>query len=541
MTRKILLLSCVFAILLPTVVLAAERQGLTKKLVQLGWDMPTTHFLKEHHRSMQETTPFDGTMFEVRIDLGEGITYSSSSFWDATPWKAEWFEGPLADLKACHWTTFTDNFLRLNATPGTIAWGDDAGWKILCEKTEFCARFLKRAGMKGFAPDFESYGSEMFQYDSKTGLSFAETERLARQRGKEFLAAIAKEFPEAVILCLWLNSVNYRAGECEDPASSLEIEPYGLLPAFIDGMLDAAPPEMVLVDGCENGYFLNGEIEYDRVANQMISWTGPMMRLVAPENRAKYRQQVQAGFGFYLDMFSNPEGHKYYRGPKKDGTRLDRLSENLSAALAAADQYVWVYGEHFSWWGPGTPWETGIPGVTQTIRRIRHPLESARTFLADEKRLGTTVNLLENPSFEKLSGTSDSPEGWSFWQPNREPLGKGSWDETVGNGSAKICGAKRADFAQSLPVEEGERFYVAAEIKTEGKGYPTIEVRWQKGNDMRTRIDAIRRFEFRDGRAEGVVVVPSGPDRMYIELTARNQESEVDACWFDNAELYRIP
>ncbi len=542
MTRKIsFYILSVFAILFPATAFAAEPDGLSKKLIQLGWDMPTTRFLKEHHRSMQATTPFDGTMFEVRVLDGEGKTHSTNHFWDTTPWKPEWFEGPLADLKACEWTSFDENFLRLNATPGTIAWNDDAGWKILCEKTAMCGRFLKQVGMKGLAPDFESYGAEMFRYDPKSGLSFAETERLARQRGREFLAAFAREFPEAVVLSLWLNSINFRAGRSENPTVILSIDHYGLLPAFINGMFDAAPPEMVLVDGCENGYYLNGESEYFQTAVEMISWTGPAMRLIAPENRLKYRSQGQAGFGFYLDMFSNPEGHQHYRGPKDGGTRLDRLRENLSAALAAADQYVWVYGEHQCWWGPGTPWETAIPGLTETLRQIKDPVGAARTVLDREKQAGTAVNLLHNPSFEKKSDSSSYPDGWAFWQDDKTSSGQGTWDGSFGNGSTKLSGIAWGCFLQPVPAKEGERYYVSAQAKSVGYGYPYFVIRWQAADGSWVRVEADRRFDFLDGKAEGVVVVPAKAEKLVVQIAVRNQESADDICWFDEIELYRIP
>ena len=116
-------------------------------------------------------------------------------------------------------------------------------------------------------------------------------------------------------------------------------------------MLDALPPDMILVDGCEHGYYMDSAEAYLRAANEMRSWHGACTRLVSPENRAKYRQQVQAGFGFYLDMYLNPEGNRYYF-PPLDGSRLARLERNLGFARDAADEYVWIYGEQCRWWGP---------------------------------------------------------------------------------------------------------------------------------------------------------------------------------------------
>jgi hypothetical protein len=48
---------------------------------------------------------------------------------------------------------------------------------------------------------------------------------------------VAREFPDAVLLALWLNSANLRAGELATPETILASGEYGLLPAFIDGML----------------------------------------------------------------------------------------------------------------------------------------------------------------------------------------------------------------------------------------------------------------------------------------------------------------
>ena len=118
---------------------------------------------------------------------------------------------------------------------------------------------MKQAGAKGLAIDFESYGAHQFQFDAGKGRAFPEVAVLARKRGGQFAQAVAREFPAAVLLTLWMNSINLTAGASDTPEALLTSSSYGLLPAFIDGMLEAAPPEMVLVDGCENGYYLLGQ------------------------------------------------------------------------------------------------------------------------------------------------------------------------------------------------------------------------------------------------------------------------------------------
>ena len=93
-------------------------------------------------------------------------------------------------------------------------------------------------------------------------------------------------------------------------------ETYGLWPAFLNGMLDSVPASMVLVDGNEN-YYIEGAAYYT-VANKMRNLTGPAL---ARSHRRTGRStgQMQVGFGFYLDMYINPEGNQYYGGPRRAG------------------------------------------------------------------------------------------------------------------------------------------------------------------------------------------------------------------------------
>jgi hypothetical protein len=227
-----------------------------KKLIELGWDIPNTAFLRQHWQAMEASAPFDGVMFKIEFKGDDLKSYSTEGGWDARPWQAAWLDSALADMKACRFTKFTDNFLRFNATPGNLDWGDDAGWAALAAKLGLCARVVKAGGARGLAPDFESYGAKQFRFNPGAGRSFAGTAALARKRGAQFTGAIAREYPAAVVLSLWMNSINVKAGLSDRPESILAGGEYGLLPAFVDGMIEAAPPGMVLVDGCENGYYM---------------------------------------------------------------------------------------------------------------------------------------------------------------------------------------------------------------------------------------------------------------------------------------------
>lgn len=224
-----------------------------KKFIELGWDIPSTAQLRQHWRDMERTAPFDGVMFRVDAQDGQGTRLSSEAIWDGRPWKRDWLKPALDDLQACHFERFKDNFVRFNATPGNLAWDDDAGWAALAEKAGHCAWLMKQGGGKGLAIDFESYGAAQFRFDPATGGNFVETAKLARRRGAQFVQAVTQEFPDAVLLALWLNSINFKAGRTTEPESILASSGYGLLlllsalERFTSG---AAPAELGVCPRC---------------------------------------------------------------------------------------------------------------------------------------------------------------------------------------------------------------------------------------------------------------------------------------------------
>lgn len=531
------------------------RVGARKKLIQLGWDMPDTEFLRRHWQQMEATGPFDGVVFYVKVPMPEGRHASSVHIWDGKPWQRQWFQKCIDDLKACRFAEFTDNFLRVDATPGTLAWTDDAAWKHLCEKLAICAWIAREGGAKGIAFDLEGYQEKSFAFDPKKHGSFAEVSAWARRRGAEAMRAIAAEYPNQTVLTLFLNSVNIKAGRSSNPEALLSLEGYGLMPAFVNGMLDAMPPEMTLVDGCENGYYKDGELEYFKAAAEIRQWDGPVARLIAPELRRKWRAQGQVGFGFYLDMYINPPGHRYYF-PPLDGSRLKRLQRNLAAARDASDQYVWVYGEQRRWWGKGDAvepgssqsednarpewhWETALPGITQVIRATRNPEQAARDYIAQRRAAGKLVNLIRNGDFRRTAdGTK--PADWGVWQSD-DSKGRLVLDKEQETAHAQAV--RNGAFLQSQPVRSGQKFLVEARSRNTGNGVPLLAVGWQKADGSWVRWDAYTEFTFAAARddwwvAFGEVTVPEQAEKLVVLLAVKRQFSEEDSCWFDDVGLY---
>jgi hypothetical protein len=542
-----LLFAAVFAVMSFSAAVSVFSQTGSKKFIELGWDIPNTSYLAAHCEEMQRSTPFDGVMLSVEGTSPDSKHFSTQEMMDTTPWEPAYLELATADLKACKWTTFTDNFIRVNFTPGKIKWEDDNGWNTFCTKTALIAKLAKQTSMKGFAVDFEPYGEPVFTYQAKSGKTFSEMRQLVRQRGQQWMKSIAAEYPDMSFLALFILDFVPSVSDGENPDAILESAHYGLLPAFFNGMLDEVPAKMKIVDGCETGYYLNGINEFSRRALMLQAVGGTAIRVIAPENRQKYISQVQVGFGFYLDMYSNPPTSNFYRGPKEGGTRLDRLEENLTAAKESADEYVWIYGEQRRWWKPSNPdtkwehWEQSLPGTTQTIQMVKNPLEGAKKILADKQKNGTLTNLVRNPNFAEQTD-------WASWQD--KPLG--TFSQT--DGTAKAVKVQWGCFLQDHSVKPAEYYFVSIDYLQQGVGQYNLRIRWKDAEGKWTLEPEDRLFAFGAAldiaglpplpegwqRACGIVKVPEGAAILVIMPGIRGQETENDVVQFDNAVMYRL-
>ena len=538
-----------------------------KKLIQLGWDMPDSERLLQNLEQIEQR-PFDGVVVRVTGQAGNGrpchLRWASVD----SKWEQEWFRPAVERLKACKFTRLTDNLLSLQTNPGSVDWFDDAGWANVVDHWRIAAWVAKEGRLKGFCFDPEPYAKpyRQFAYPSQANrdrYTFDEYYAKARERGRQCMEAVTKVYPDITFLTLFMNVVNTQAADHPDPRKMLTAGTYGLYPAFIDGWLDAAPATVTFVDACERAYRFNSVEQY---LEACLAIKGKCQRLVSPENRSKYRAQVQVGFGVYLDAYWNPKdsewGRWYVDG--LGGSRVDRLKTNVATALRVCDQYVWIYGEKFRWWP--TPnkrvwdktWPEGLPGCEAALRFARDPADYARTEIAKGTQSGRLTNLARNGNFssEKTPASefpaSDwkegaAPAGWSAWQWDYSK-GTFTWDrETahMGKGSARAASVIGGCFIQSYKVEPGKRYAVRAVRRLQGKGDATIRIRWQTPEGKWTAVSKDR-FIYCHGPREGwqelvgVAQVPEAVGRLVLLLGVSGQASIQDVAWYDDVGVYEL-
>lgn len=562
MIRVAMILATILVLSSP---LAAEDMRIHKKLIATGWDKPDSQRLLDYLAEI-EKQPFDGVVIEVAGTKPDGKSCVIRPTFSNAKWEREWFQPVIDQLKACKFQRLTDNFITLGANPGNVDWFDDAGWDHIVEHWRIAAQIAKQSGFKGLLFDPEPYTPPyaQFSYNAQPARDrhpFNEYYAKARQRGRQIMEAVVAEYPDITIFCYFLNSVCMQATGRADPRQALASHSYGLLPPMLDGWLDVVPPTVRIVDGCESAYHYNSVDEYLEAG---LGIRGRCQELVSPENRAKYRAQVQASFGVYLDAYWNPKESPWYIDGL-GGERVDRLRVNTATALRVADEYVWIYGEKFRWWPTSNSrvrkeyWPEAIPGCDKALRYARNPMDYARTELAQLQKAGKLINLARNGQFNSetaktFQGTDDKwregrlPAGWTSWQ-EANSRGQFTWDRKTGakdQGAARATGVSNGCFLQSYPVKPGERYAVRAVAKIQGQGAVHFRIRWQTADGAWTR-ELRDKLVFSDQPSQewnelfSVAEVPPGVGRLVLLLGIRGQRSADDVLWYDDVEVYQLP
>ncbi len=343
-----------------------------KKLIEYGWDVRTPAYVRDHIREM-EKRPFDGLI--MRLAVGGRIFMLK-------PWTEEMLAPDYEALQAIKWDKFRDNFLCMYAA-SNMDWFSDQDWALVLNKVRLIAHGAKLGRCKGVCFDQEPYGGNPWHYPRQAHAaekSFAEYEAQVRKRGAEFMRTLMSEMPAVVVhtfFQLGYFSDLYGIRDPQERAQRLSGKHYALLPAFLNGMLDAAGPEVIITDGNESSYYYQEPEQFYRAFHNIRQGA---LRLVAPENVRKYQTQVQASNALYVDQIFNLRTKKFLSAHLTPEERAQWFEQNVYYALKTSDEYVWCYSEKMNWWeNRGIP-----PGLEEAIK-------SARQKIRENKPLGLDV------------------------------------------------------------------------------------------------------------------------------------------------------
>ena len=349
LVRYACLLPAAFALLFsPQLVMCQQSAPVAaspkaKKLIEWGFDQPTTTRLRNDIVNM-EKSPFDGVVLAAYgLDAEKKQVNLAWDAFGAKPYSKEQFTTAVEDLKATHFKKFTDNFLRVNVTPGDVDWFDDAGWSVICSHGAVAGWICSQGRLKGIMFDTEQYNKKgrLFYYQEVPGKekhTFKEYVAQVKKRGFEFGTALSAEKPDISILFTYTGSYQIVAEK-----APLEWTILGMLPAFIDGMMAGANSKAKFVDGLETAYGAKDAGELNRLRSSVYEADK------LSSDKAAFDARMTVGFGLWLD-----------KDWQKNGWDPANLTRNyfqpvefetaVRTALDLSDRYVWIYSEKLNWW-----------------------------------------------------------------------------------------------------------------------------------------------------------------------------------------------
>lgn len=226
---------------------------------------------------------------------------------------------------------------------------NDTQWEAVAHNAGVIAAETRDAGMAGIFFDTEPYAAasnwdwnsaetganklnQKYSGRPGAGKTYEEYRVQARQRGRQVMAAIAAEFPNASIGFTILASgvrVSTTLANRLDTAHKAN-DGYALLPDFVDGFIDAAPPSTYLFDGFEVSYMSRYDAQYGYFKSNLSSafWpTGPVPRDI-------YYYQT-----FFNDAAAASQDQNGYAAKMRHGEAVWIDSPGLQCYIIPAMQY----------------------------------------------------------------------------------------------------------------------------------------------------------------------------------------------------------
>lgn len=274
------------------------------------------------------------------------------------------------------WGRYTDNFVVLYFGDSLdFDFFNDAKWSTIISNAGMVSKMVKAGRFKGVFFDNENYfePSHAWQYDSAwyRGHSFEQVKAKCRERGNAFMKALQSNLsgPITILDFFWFGDFwnDY------DKNNSREI----LWLPFMDGVLEAARPGDILVDGNEAAYWYQETSMFTDIYNEFRVNRFP--KYGGSDLQDKYKTQVQIGHGIYPSLYYD----KFERWPFKHTAEEQDTwwRHQLYNSLLTTDEYVWIWSEKWDWWGNGGMALT--PNFSSIITEVKSKINNQQSLHFD--------------------------------------------------------------------------------------------------------------------------------------------------------------
>lgn len=354
---------------------ATENPRTPKKLIEYGWDAPDPNFYRQHLQEMEQQ-PFDGII--LKLNAGKEV-------FKKTAYPNTAFTQDRRDLAATKSTRFTDNFVVMwSGMDDGWDWFDNNDWEAATQNMQNFATTAKIGRFRGIAFDSEPYTTtspwKYRQQPHRQQKTFAQYQRQVRKRGAQFIQALQTRQPGTQVLTFgllsWLKDLWATPTTAAKLQQQLATHDYGLWPAFVNGMLDAAQPRTVIIDGHEWAYYFYRTEWFDAVRDSIFN---KARIFVDANNNRKYDRHVKLGQSVYSDLVldrfpsleKDPRSGKTTQHFLTPADRLRLLEQNVYHSLRTTDRYAWLYSESADWWQQKAP-----PGAAAAIIRAKTKIQT---------------------------------------------------------------------------------------------------------------------------------------------------------------------
>lgn len=531
-----------------------------------GWDMLDVSPEEVlSHAEEFERTAADGVSLRIRKNAPDGRQLNSCRLYGSTN---VWHWADVADYvpvfrEIVRHRSLSCSMLNMWIVPKPhVDWRDDARWGLIAHNSAVVARVASEGGLKGLIIDEEDYGSAFQFFVGPDDPPFDEAAALARRRGAQVFSEVFRAFPNATLLFFRLlaSDPDYRRAD-GDPGAIVKAKGH-LWPAFVNGILDVMPPTAVLVDGNESAGY-RGEASRGDYWKSACQQRSAALTMVAPENQAKYRAQMRAGFGLYIDAYTMTNtSSAFFRGPV-EGSRLSHFEENLSQAILASDGLVWLYAEKSAWvpwknvgcrrWQNATTWDHALPGVTEMVCGVKDAQAFVSRRAAELHAKGEFVELVKNGGFASTNKTGvvgfrpgEVPPPFHVWHhpKYRGGVGRYGLDTTVGEGdSTSLCfdgvGKCVLFCSPQLPTPATAGRHYGFRVSAKG-AHVIVDAVWQlAGGETRSVPVHFAREDAEGWRhAAAALRVPESTVGIKLTVTATLQDHE--KAFVDNVSVFSL-
>lgn len=475
----------------------------------------------------------------------------------------DWFKNDIPKLQKIVSGGLKHSFIGTALRYGDLDWFNDEHWRVACANYGLMARIAKEGGLPGIEFDCEMYADKLFDYQPYCGHSRHEVWLKARERGRQWMTEVQKNYPGITVFSLFMHTLNY---ETLGTADNNAYAQGNLFVPFLNGMLDVLAPDTKLVEGNEYyTYKASSKRHFDYALHRERELFNSQ---ILPENRIKAKGQTSYAPAIYMDAyFFNQNGANAYHkavydvmtpgAAWDDPARMKAVYENFPEALRRCDEFVWVYQERCRYWDANPKYldnkllHNVFPQLLPFMSAARSPETLGRYWL-ERVRKEKIQNLVKGGDFE-----DDTYKKWHFWQRAKNNHKESGFFIAPGegvNGSRAIVAKNLGKhggsfFVKSIAVKPCTQYLLYGRIRRTEASYGALSIMFQQNHgtwDYNTLTPLVRIVPrtMRAGDFQEVIGVFTTPE--YINLlgvccSVVEQRNRHDFIYFDEIGLYELP